>query len=197
MSMWDAQYAARPAWDIGAPQRAFVELTESGALTGRLLDLGCGTGEATILAARCGAAATGVDISARAIAIAIDKAARRGVDAHFEVADVLVSVPGPEPFDVAIDSGTFHLFGPGDRRRYLGAVAAALRPGGLLHVLAVAPDPTRRWGPPGLSREELAESFAAGWSIESVTPAAFEVSGAVGVPPLAAWLVTARRGAEQ
>jgi hypothetical protein len=52
---WDGSYAGPsppPPWDIGRPQRAFVRLADAGALTGALLDVGYGTGEHTILAAR-------------------------------------------------------------------------------------------------------------------------------------------------
>ena len=75
---WDAMYerdGAPPPWDIGEPQQAFVRLADQGLLTGRLLDAGCGTGEHTLLAAARGAQATGVDISAHAIAKARAKAA--------------------------------------------------------------------------------------------------------------------------
>jgi 2-polyprenyl-3-methyl-5-hydroxy-6-metoxy-1,4-benzoquinol methylase len=72
---WEDSYAGLPPpWDIGRPQPAFVRLAEAGALTGALLDAGCGTGEHTILAARCNARALGIDISRRAIKIAGRKA---------------------------------------------------------------------------------------------------------------------------
>ena len=65
---WDDSYTGPPPpWDIGRPQPAFVRLAEAGALSGALLDAGCGTGEHTILAARQGARALGIDVSPRAI----------------------------------------------------------------------------------------------------------------------------------
>ena len=52
---FDALYAAgTPAWDIGRPQPAFVELAERGRLVGRILDVGCGTGEHALMAGRPG-----------------------------------------------------------------------------------------------------------------------------------------------
>ena len=61
---WDDSYTGpAPPWDIGRPQPAFLRLADAGALTGVLLDAGCGTGEHTILAARRGAEALGIDIS--------------------------------------------------------------------------------------------------------------------------------------
>jgi 2-polyprenyl-3-methyl-5-hydroxy-6-metoxy-1,4-benzoquinol methylase len=96
---WDASYAGSvpPPWDIGQPQPAFVRLAEQGMLTGQLLDVGCGTGEHTLLAASSGADALGVDVSPLAIEQARGKAAARGIavaggrigTARFEVADAL------------------------------------------------------------------------------------------------------------
>ena len=56
---------------------------------GALLDAGCGTGEHTVLAARRGADALGIDVSPRAIEIARRKAAERGVGTIFQVLDAL------------------------------------------------------------------------------------------------------------
>jgi SAM-dependent methyltransferase len=73
---WDDSYAGSvpPPWDIGQPQPAFVRLAEPGMLTGQLLDVGCGTGEHTLLAASYGADALGVDVSPLAIEQARGKA---------------------------------------------------------------------------------------------------------------------------
>src|ERR1039457_3090205 len=81
---WDAVYVAStpPPWDIGRPQPAFVRLARSGLLCGRVLDVGCGTGEHALLAAAHGADAMGVDVSPRAVEQARGKAAARDVDAH-------------------------------------------------------------------------------------------------------------------
>ena len=52
-------YATTPPWDIGRPQPAFLELAETGSLRGRVLDVGCGTGEHALMAAGLGRPATG------------------------------------------------------------------------------------------------------------------------------------------
>ena len=108
---WDSSYTgSSPPWDIGRPQPAFVRLADAGALSGPLLDAGCGTGEHTILAARRGADALGIDVSARAIEIARGKAAERGVETVFEVLDALHLDTLGESFDTILDSGLFHVF---------------------------------------------------------------------------------------
>jgi len=98
---WDAAYTGSvPAtWDIGRPQPAFLRLAESGQLTGRVLDAGCGTGEHALLAARFGAEVMGVDGSVRAIEQARDKAAARRLRVRFEVADALSLADLGQTFD--------------------------------------------------------------------------------------------------
>jgi SAM-dependent methyltransferase len=87
---WDSAYQDHlPPWDIGRPQPAFARLADTGLLSGRVLDAGCGTGEHALLAAAHGAAAMGVDLSALAIEKARGKAVERGLTARFEVADAL------------------------------------------------------------------------------------------------------------
>src|SRR5207302_2546084 len=45
-SAFDEAYTSgRPPWDISQPQPAFVALAQAGRITGKVLDVGCGTGE--------------------------------------------------------------------------------------------------------------------------------------------------------
>src|SRR3954453_6294423 len=87
---WDGSYQSTPPWDIGRPQAPLVRVAETGGLHGRVLDVGCGTGEHVLLAASRGLDATGIDLSPTAIRAAEAKAAARGVaNARFVVGDVL------------------------------------------------------------------------------------------------------------
>src|SRR6185312_9182951 len=87
---FDLMYdAGTPPWDIGRPQAPFLALAESGAVRGRVLDVGCGTGEHTLMVAGLGLDATGVDTAAAAIATAEGKARDRGLEARFLVHDAL------------------------------------------------------------------------------------------------------------
>ena len=87
---WDASYLdGPPPWDIGEPQPAIVRLASEGAFAGAVLDAGCGTGENTLHVAALGLRTVGVDVAKTAVSIARGKAAARGIDADFAVADAL------------------------------------------------------------------------------------------------------------
>ena len=101
-----------PPWVIGEPQPAVVALVEAGAISGRVLDVGCGTGEHTILLARAGYDVLGVDGAPTAVGQARRNAADQGVDARFEVADALDLGESPG-YDTIVDSALFHIFDDG------------------------------------------------------------------------------------
>lgn len=190
---WDAAYAGSPAWEIGRAQGAFVSTAAAGLLRGQLLDIGCGTGETTLLAARAGAQALGIDVSPRAIETARAKAKGRGLPAEFSVADITEFDWAGPPFDTAVDSGTFHLFGRPAREAYISVVHHALRPGGTLHLLCAQAERTPGWGPPGLNRQDLSDSFSDGWQIVSIEPSRYEVAPPAPVTGVDAWYVAATR----
>jgi 2-polyprenyl-3-methyl-5-hydroxy-6-metoxy-1,4-benzoquinol methylase len=64
---FDALYAVTPPWDVGRPQPAFVALARAGAIRGRVLDVGCGTGEHVLMEAELGLDVIGVDMVRTAI----------------------------------------------------------------------------------------------------------------------------------
>src|ERR1700730_1947252 len=100
---WNSAYEGSPPWDIGEPQPEFVKLAGGGKLQGKVLDVGCGTGEQVMLAAAHGADATGVDIAELAIERARAKAKERGIRATFEGAEALHLEQLGLLFDVVTD----------------------------------------------------------------------------------------------
>ena len=191
---WDDSYTGpAPPWDIGRPQPAFLRLADAGALSGTLLDAGCGTGEHTILAARRSAQALGIDVSPRAIEIARGKAADSGVEAIFQVLDALSLDTLSQSFDTILDSGLFHVFDDDTRSRYVTAVHAALRPGGHLHLMCFSDRQPGDWGPRRVTQDELRAAFSSGWHIDSLTPDRFDINPGLGAPTAEAWLADIRR----
>ena len=159
-----------PPWVIDEPQPAIVALADAGLIQGRVLDVGCGTGEHTIYLTRLGHDVLGVDGAPTAIDIARRHAAERGVQARFVVGDAfdLSAIHSDGPlFDTVLDSALFHVFDDADRQRYVHSLGRVIRRGGLVHVLALS-DAGRGFGP-AVTARELLDAFGAGWSVEDLT----------------------------
>jgi cyclopropane fatty-acyl-phospholipid synthase-like methyltransferase len=173
---FDAMYAGTPPWDIGRPQPAFLELAEAGALRGRVLDVGCGTGEHALMAAAHGCDATGIDGAPSAIAIAQVKARERNLSARFLVWDALELGSLDERFDTVLDSGLFHVFGDDDRGGFVESLAAVTDPGARYHMMCFSDRQPGDWGPRRVSQEEIRSSFERGWRVDSIDAATFHVT---------------------
>lgn len=170
---FEAIYAAQAPWDIGKPQKAFIDVAEQ--ITGSVLDAGCGTGENAVYFAGRGFKVTGIDFLEEPIQRAKRKAAERGLEATFLVKDALTLGNWSVRFDNLIDSGLFHVFGDDDRRRYVAGLASVLKPSGRLFLLCFSDEEPGTQGPRRVSKQELHDAFADGWSVESIEPSRYEV----------------------
>ena len=56
---FENMYSGQPPWDIGRPQKAFIDMAVQ--ITGSILDAGCGTGENALFFASSGYKVTGID----------------------------------------------------------------------------------------------------------------------------------------
>jgi SAM-dependent methyltransferase len=165
---FDDSYAGTPPWDIGRPQPIFLRLAEDGAIVGRVLDVGCGTGEHVLMAAERGLDATGVDNAPRAIAAAQRKSAERGVPARFLVWDALRLAELNERFETVLDSGLFHVFNDDDRAQYVKALESVLQPGGSCLLCCFSDRQPGELGPRRISEEDIRGSFGVGWAVTSL-----------------------------
>jgi SAM-dependent methyltransferase len=189
---FDDAYKGTPPWEIGEPQPPLAELFDAGQVTGRVLDVGCGTGELALLAASRGLAATGVDSSPRAIALARERATARGIaNVRFEVGDALDLDFLGTTFDTVLDSGVFHVFDDDDRARYVTSIRRVLVPGGRYHLLVFSDAQPGDWGPRRVRRDELDAAFRDGWDLRSVEPVIFRVN--IGDGRVHGWRATALR----
>jgi SAM-dependent methyltransferase len=194
LSRFDEAYRARPPWDIDAPQPAFIGLLDDGVIRGRVLDVGCGTGENALCFSSRGLDVTGVDASTLAVARARARAHERGLPTQFLQADALRLTDLGESFDTVTDSGLLHVFSDEQMRQLIGSVHTVLREGGSYCVLCFSERATHP-GPRRLTREDVRSLFSRGWRIESLERARFEVIGGRGFTEdsTAAWLVVIER----
>jgi ubiquinone/menaquinone biosynthesis C-methylase UbiE len=131
-------------------------------------------------------------VAETALSIARKKAAGRGIDADFVVADALHLDRLDRVFETVLDCGLFHTFDSDERRDYVSSLASVTGRGGHLYVLCfsdVGPDT----GPHPISQEALRAAFkpSSGWSVASMSPdrcqTRFDAQGAPG------WLATIER----
>jgi cyclopropane fatty-acyl-phospholipid synthase-like methyltransferase len=184
-------YKAAPPWDIGQPQAAFKRIAEAGALRGKVLDVGCGTGELALMAAELGLPAVGVDESQTAIAMAQRKALERGLNADFKVWSALQLVQLGQKFDTLLDCGLFHVLSDPERVAYVASLAHAAQPGANFRMLCFSDRQSGTFGPRRVSKSEIEACFIEGWQIESIEPSLFVTTNLPGGAQ--AWMAAIKR----
>jgi SAM-dependent methyltransferase len=139
---WDDRYrtADHHLWS-GQPNHQLVTQVD-GLAPGEALDAGCGEGADAIWLASRGWTVTGADISAVALERAAEHAAAQGSEIAERISwqrqDLLVWEPPADRFDL-VSAHYIHV--PGDRLTSLHRrLAAAIRPGGTLLIVAHHPD---------------------------------------------------------
>ena len=174
MHFFDRAYEGVPPWDIARPQPEFVRLCSSGEIVGRVLDIGCGTGENAIHFASAGHPTWGIDFARNAVRKARAKAAGRSLPVTFRFADVLDLRALGERFDTVTDCGLFHTLSDSDRPIYAASVGSVLRSGGRLFILCFSEEEPTDWGGPRrVTQKELRSTFGEGWEVHSIEPAKF------------------------
>jgi SAM-dependent methyltransferase len=202
---WEGAYAEHEElpWDTGDPQPVVEGLASEDAFASPVLDVGCGVGTNACFLASEGYDVVGVDVAPTAVERARGRAADRGLDARFDVADALElgtrdGVLDADAVASVLDVGVFHaLPGPaddhGDRRGgYADALARVLEPGGRAFVLAFGENAPADWPPDRISREDVRDGFATedpdgDWRVEAFRDATY-VSRGGEVPALLARL---------
>jgi SAM-dependent methyltransferase len=202
---WNFAYQNGPApWDIGHPQPAVVRLASAGAFSGAVLDVGCGTGENTLLVASLGLPVLGVDLAETALAMAREKVRERsglktddrkndrGMEVEFATADAFHLENLGRKFQTVLDCGMFHTCDDDERLGYVASLASVTEPGGTLYVLCFS-DQEPDIGPHPVSEAELRAAFGPGseWNIASIEPDRIEAR--IHDHGTSAWMVTVKR----
>lgn len=137
---WDERYRSSQRIWSGDPNTQLV--AEAGGLPpGRALEAGCGEGADAIWLARRGWDVVAADISGVAVERAAQHAAQTDPAAAARIewrqADLIAQPPEPGAFDLV--SVQFMQLPPDPRARLIAALAAAVRPGGILLVVGHHP----------------------------------------------------------
>eukprot|EP00198_Chlamydomonas_reinhardtii_P002446 XP_001691782.1 predicted protein [Chlamydomonas reinhardtii] len=166
-------------WEVHRPQQAVRELLTAGAFKGAVLDMGCGIGDnALFIAKYTHCSVDAVDMLPKCITFAEMKAGLRNMreKVNWQCFDLLLWDESPlaragrsQTYDVALDCGGWVVGSHGWRAVVHDHV---LKPGGVLHVLALSDQEMAPGGPARVSRSELEELFSAGagWALQSVRP---------------------------
>lgn len=133
-------------WDVGTYEIVAAEIMPAARLVvesaglregEHVVDIGCGTGNATTLAAELGAHVTGVDPAPRLLAAAADEARTRGLDATFLRGDA-TALPLPDGCADVVLSVFGVLFAP-DARAAIAEMARIAAPGARIVLTAWLP----------------------------------------------------------
>ena len=134
--MWDAGNYAAVAEKITVAGERVVEA--AGVEPGMdVLDVACGTGNATIPAARVGARVTGLDFAPGLLAIARERAADAMVEVEWVEGDAQDMPLGDASFDRVV-SVFGHMFAP-DHERTAEELRRVVRPGGAIAIACWTP----------------------------------------------------------
>jgi 2-polyprenyl-3-methyl-5-hydroxy-6-metoxy-1,4-benzoquinol methylase len=191
MNFFDSAYEGNPPWDIGRPQKEFIRLAEDGEISGKVLDVGCGTGENALYLAGLGFEVWGIDAAPSAIKKAKEKAKERGITVNFLVSNALELQSLKNKFDTITDCGLFHVFSDEERPIYAASLSSALHPGGKYFMLCFSEHEPGSYGPRRVTQAEIRAAFSKSWKINYIREAELETTfGAEGIK---AWLSSITR----
>jgi len=130
---FESMYTGKAPWDIGKPQRAFVEFADQ--VVGTVLDAGCGTGRNLVYLLQSGFEVFGVDESSEALAqtrrLAIELAPHLPSD-NFRAEPVEKMSYSDAGFDVVLSSAVLHFArDEGQWQSMVGEMWRVLKPGGI------------------------------------------------------------------
>ncbi len=167
---WELLYRGRPTWELGGPDPSLLSALDTfDVRPGRVLDLGCGTGDNAIALAQQGFDVVAIDISDRAISQARAKAREADCSVDFAVGSVVDLDGVTGPFDLFVDRGCLHSLSGSDDRDALAANMKRLAADGCHAYVAGfvpmggMPSPARLLAERGilnLSAGEVAKRFA-------------------------------------
>jgi len=164
-------------WDDERPPPEVMDLVANRP-AGRALDLGCGTGRASIYLAQLGWEVDGVDFIPKALELATDRAQKAGVSPRFHLTSVTDLDFLSGPYDFALDVGCCHALATTELQVYHSQLKRLLRPGGRYLLFARLRDEN---APPeedqrGLNEATLKAIFADGFNLDRLVHGTTQMS---------------------
>ncbi len=153
-------------WEIGEPQPIVCDILDNLPVSGRLLDVGCGLGRNAKAASDRGFDVVAIDTSSTAI----EKCREfyPNTEISFQVLDACQTKLSP-PFDVILDSATYHAIPAEHRVSYLTEMYRLASENTVFHLITFAPS---LYGMPKPLANELSDIAhnieLSGWKIQSV-----------------------------
>ena len=149
-----------------------MRVARNGEIRGKVLDVGCGTGENAMHFAGLGLEVWGLDEAPLAIQKARRKALERQARVDFILGDALHLERMKMRFDTVTDCGLFHTFSDAERVVFAKSLRAALSGSGTYFMLCFSDKESADWGGPRrVSEEEIRWTFGSGWKINYVRTA--------------------------
>ena len=158
-------------WERGGIPPALRELVEGPAALppGRALDIGCGTGGPAVYLATHSWEVTGIDVVARALRRARQRAVAAGVSVRFVHADAARLTDDPSiggDYRLLLDGGCYHGLDERQRATYARALGVVAAPDAALLLFALTPGgPARPRAFRGAGDEELRARFEREWEL--------------------------------
>lgn len=168
---WNRIYETVPLkelpWYSGKPAKSLIELIrKKEVIIGNALDVCCGAGINAVYLAKNGFDVTGIDISAKAIDYAREKAGRGGIRCKFIAGDVLNFHFPENNFDLVFDRGCYHHMPQKEKPKFARLIYQTLKSGGTYHMICFS-DKDKYYGT-GVSKEEIKNNFSGYFEIKSI-----------------------------
>jgi len=180
-------------WNIDRPDSNLVNaVKEFNIQPGKAMDVGCGTGDNIFWLKQAGFSAMGIDISEKAIEMALNNSEHNNIQADFYVRDIFRDAIPEAPFQFIFDRGCFHTFDKKKQRHdYAKRMQSLLETGGhWLTLVGNVDDGRLDIGPPKRTALDIVSAVEPWFEILSLKQGRFDSNDVV---PSKIWVMLMRK----
>ena len=162
-AFFSAVYQSEVPWEIGTIQPELKALLTAYPPQGKVLDVGCGSGDTSIAIGLLGYEVLGIDFAETAIEQAYEKLRRlenpEALNTRFICGNGLRPSDCGKDLGAIIDSGFMHLFDDKELKHYFADIYDALIVGGRVYLLEFAHEFEIPNAPRAITKKMLQEAF--------------------------------------